>query len=194
MKRRLRRRLEQTLVLGGVLGVCLGAGSSASAAPIAGQIGFTGDYVATPAGPFQDITGLSFPASSTESEVKAANGSFLPILGLTGDFFNSFTFDPAGGVTEIWKIVNGGTTYSYDADTISVDFHDSTNLVLSAIGTLHVTGLEDMEATWTFSADAQQSIFIFSSISAVNPEPGSAILFMVGAAVCAASMRRTPSA
>jgi hypothetical protein len=55
-----------------------------------------------------------------------------------------FTWDSPGAITPlipVWKFVSGGLTYSFDLNSLHKDFASPDFLLLSGMGTAHITGL-----------------------------------------------------
>ena len=138
------------------------------AAPIVGEISFSGSYVV-------DNSNLSLATKFTSF------GNVTVSLGPTGDYtglagvsvtHSPFTFSPlpAGGVVPLWSIPSQPGT-SFDLLTLSVDFKSPTILLLTGKGTAHMAGRDNTPGTWILSANTLGSTFSFSSTNASNPNP-----------------------
>jgi hypothetical protein len=160
-----------------VAGIITLAGN-AVAIPITGSIGFSGDY--TVAGgnlataTSIDITGDDATVTGTVDGTFAAEGVSA------GDTatYNDFTFSPFAPVNDLWSI--GG--FSFDLNTLSIDFQSSSFLALSGSGLISYAGYADTAGLWTFTATTSGSNFTFASSSASDsvPEPGIALLLGIG--------------
>lgn len=98
-----------------------------------------------------------------------------------------FTWSPPTASTPInplWKFVSGGLTYSFDLTVLHLDFASPTGILLSGIGTAHITGFLDTVGHWDFSAQTQNlASFTFSATTtatAVVPDGGTTVA-MLGA-------------
>lgn len=121
---------------------------------------------------------------------------------LSGDYIGTsgaavtvtpYTWSPTTASTPInplWTFVSGGNTYSFDLSVLHRDFASPTGLLLSGIGTAHITGpgVEKLATTgyWDFSAQTLGlSTFTYSSTTRVPipavPDGGSSVA-MLGAA------------
>jgi VPDSG-CTERM motif len=104
-----------------------------------------------------------------------------------------FTFNPAGAstpVTPLWTFVSGGKTYSFDLSVVHEDFASPTGILLSGMGTAHITGELDTTGQWDFSGQTLGvDTFTFSSTTQVPtpttsvPDGGSTAL-LLGASFC----------
>lgn len=149
---------------------------SAMAAPITGEIGFTGIMTKyTPTGNIATATGLDFASAV----VNTASGSFspIPVLPPTAVTFKDFVFNPPAEVDNLWQLTYDSVTYAFDLKDIAVVFQSSAGLILEGTGILHVTGYDDTPGSWTFSG--QRTGMTFSAASTV-PEPGTMILLGAG--------------
>jgi hypothetical protein len=95
-------------------------------------------------------------------------------------------------VHNLWSFVSGGNTYSFDLLVLHQDFVSASGLLLSGIGTAHITGpgLEKMDTTGRWDLSAQSlglSSFTYSSSMVIPPQSvpddGTTVVLM-GAALC----------
>lgn len=75
-------------------------------------------------------------------------------------------------INPLWTFTSGGNTYSFDLSVLHEDFASPTGLLLSGLGTAHITGPEidtlDTSGHWSFSAQSLDlSTFTFSSTTKV---------------------------
>jgi len=106
-----------------------------------------------------------------------------------------FIWNPPGASTPInplWTFMSGGNTYSFDLSMLHSDFASPTGLLLSGLGTAHITGpgLDKLPTTGLWNLSAQTfgvSTFTFSSTTQVptNVLDGGSTAMMLGLALCA---------
>jgi|SRR5579872_2044316 len=163
---------------------------SLQAIPITGSISFSGTST---------IDGTSFVTAT-------AFTSFQDVFvgapsALSGDYVGTsgaavtmapFIWAPPTTSTPIqplWTFVSGGDTYSFDLGVLHEDYASPTGLLLSGLGTAHITGpgLQELDTTgsWTFSAQTLGlATFTFSSTTTVPnqsvPDSGSTALLLGG--------------
>jgi len=122
---------------------------------------------------------------------------------LSGDYIGTsgaavtmtpFTWSPPTASTPInplWTFISGGNTYSFDLSVLHEDFASPVGLLLSGLGTAHVSGpgmeLLDTTGNWSFSAQTSGlATFTFSSTTAVPTSgvpDGGTTSAMLGAAL-----------
>lgn len=163
------------------------------AAPIVGEISFSGSYTV-------DNTNLTLTAKFLSfSDVTVSLGPTGDYAGLDGISVthSPFTFDPlpVGGVVPLWAVSSSPTT-NFDLQTLNVDFESPSLLLLTGKGIAHMAGRDDTAGSWILSANTLGSTFSFSSTNAspLNtppiPEPGTALFGMALLGVAAIRRRR----
>ena len=166
---------------------------NASAAPIIGEISFSGSYTIdnsnlTLATKFLGFSGVTVSMAPT--------GDYAGLEGFSVTH-SPFTFDslPVGGVVPLWSIpASPGTTF--DLLTLSVDFESPSVLLLTGKGIAHKTGRDNTPGTWILSANTLGSTFSFSSTNASTqnipsvPEPGTVLFGIALLGVTAIRGRR----
>ncbi len=172
-----------------------------SAAPISGDVTFTGSWQAKAANKttnvgIEDAAHINF----IKAEVDAALGDFAGSDGSVASF-TDFTFDPfEGPVRPLWTIVVDGTTFSFDLENVTLGLQTSTLLVLAGTGTVSASGFgsdgfDTTEFMWEFSGNSTGSILSFSAISYNVPEPSVVGLLGLGLiAMGAVGVRRRRAA
>lgn len=173
-----------------MLSICGLSCADTSAAPIVGEISFSGSYTI-------DNTNLTLATKFlTFSSVTVSMGPTGDYVGLAGFSVSHtpFAFDPlpVGGVVPLWSIpASPGTTF--DLLTVSIDFESPSILLLTGRGIAHMAGRDNTVGSWILSANTLGTTFSFSSSNASPPttpapEPSTA-LFGLGI-LGVATMRR----
>ena len=106
----------------------------------------------------------------------ALSGDYVGTSGATVTLV-PFIWDPPTASTPLnplWSFVSGGNTYSFDLSVLHEDFASPTGLLLSGLGTAHITGpgVEKLDTSghWNFSAQTLGlATFTFSSTTTVPP-------------------------
>ncbi len=155
----------------------LAMGSSAvMAAPITGDIAFTG---------LSTVSGEVVTFNGNSATVAYADGDFSATPVIAGDVavFNSLDYStPFSPVTPLWTI--GG--FSFDLETIVVGpTGPGVDLALSGTGTLMKAGYDNTAYNWAYSGNdiGGGTLQVFSSSAAPPtsvPEPGSLALLGLG--------------
>jgi hypothetical protein len=90
-------------------------------------------------------------------------------------------------VSPLWTFVSGGDTYSFDLGVLHEDYASPTGLLLSGLGTAHITGpgglLETATGNWDFSAQTLGlATFTFSSTTSIPtqsvPDGGTTVVLL----------------
>src|SRR5580704_11826976 len=95
--------------LAGALAVLGSIGTAAQATPISGSIGFTGAFTQN-GGTLGDLTTAT---SMTISTIKVGDttGNFVGATELT--FASPILVNPASGLSALWTVLDGSTTYTF---------------------------------------------------------------------------------
>jgi len=171
-------KLAKLLLATSISALC----GTATAIPITGSIGLTGDYIVTGGTGLGDATGIDIIGD--DATVEGRVGGTFAAEGITAGqtaYHSDFTFAPFSGVANLWTV--GG--FSFDLEVLSIDYQSSVALVLSGSGTIRHAGYDDTFGTWVFTSNNLDSSFTFSSSNA--PEPGVALLLGAGLAAFGAS-------
>lgn len=155
--------------------------TSAWAIPITGTINFTGSEILTPAGAdLLSATGINFGATQVEG---FGVGTYAAIAADTPVTFTDFTFKPASEIAPIasfWTLTQLGTTYSFDLDSLNIEFQSANFLNLLGEGVLHATGYDSTPGNWFYSSQDGGTAFSAESSPAPVPEPGTIVLLGAG--------------
>jgi len=155
--------------------ICLAA-PSAMAIPFSGDISFSGRDTL-------DNNNLNLATkflTFSHVVVSSGDGQYVGVAPGTAATFTPFTFRPATvPVIPLWTFTFGGNTYSFNATTMTIEFSNSTNLVVSGHGTAFITGFDASPGVWTISANTSGATASFSSSTGV-PEPASLLLLGLG--------------
>jgi protein with PEP-CTERM/exosortase system signal len=162
---------------------------NSQAIPITGAISFSGTatmdgtsfLTATKFTSFQDVdVGAASALSGSYAGTSGAAVTVTP-----------FTWNPPTASTPInplWAFMSGGNTYSFDLSALHLDFASTTGLLLSGLGTAHITGpgstFQDTSGSWNFSSQTLGlATFTFSSTTTIAnnvPDGGSTAILLGG--------------
>ena len=186
----------KTIIILAITGLALGA--QAIPTPISGSLSLSGTIT---------MDGTSF---LTATKFTAFENVFVGgPSSLSGDYIGTsgatvtvtpFTWSPpttSTPISPLWTFVSGGNTYSFDLSVLHADYASPTGLLLSGLGTAHITGpgLEKLDTTghWDFSAQTLGlSTFTYSSTTTVPtgvPDGGSTVA-MLGAGLLGMGLMR----
>jgi len=184
--------------------------SAAQAAPITGQVNFTGGVygvsdlahkATTRVTDWANAKALDFTTSlPTAAAVKqflnqgiSQTGTYDPLNSPVGNgrvTFKDFAFNPGlspNPVNPLWTITDNSVTYSFVMNSVSVKSQGSSFLVLKGLGTLSVTGYDDTNGSFNFSASGfANTNFKFGFSGGALPTPIPAALFFVAPALLGA--------
>lgn len=176
------------IILTGTLAAWAGFSPLIHASPIAGSIGFTGTYLQN-GGTMGDLTtATSFNINSTT--VGTATGGF------SGASLISFTtpiaVNPATGLSVLWSVLVGGTTYTFTSTA------ETQNLTTPSA--LHVTGTgvisdgiaaDASVGTWQLGFGVSGDSFQWQSTGASTPAPdGGSTILLLGATISSLGLLR----
>ena len=166
-----------------------GFASNSPAIPITGAISFSGTATADGSSFLTATKFISFQdvdvgaASSLSGSYTGTSGAAVTVT--------PFTWNPPTASTPInplWTFVSGGNTYSFNLSALHLDFASTTGLLLSGLGTAHISGpgldFQDTSGYWEFSTQTLGlSTFTFSSTTTTSnnvPDGGSTALMLGG--------------
>ena len=159
-----------------VLAIACFLSREASAAPIVGEISFSGSYTVDNSNLLLATKFLSF---SNVTVSALPTGDYLGLDGAAVTH-SAFTFSPfpVGGAVPLWTIPSAPGT-SFDLLSLTVEFQSSSILLVKGTGIAHKAGRDNTPGNWIFSANTLGSTFSFSSTNASEPspvpEPGTAL-------------------
>ena len=163
----------------------------ASAAPIVGEISFSGSYTVDNS----DLTlATKFLSFSNVTVSAMPTGDYLGLDGVAVTHA-AFTFDPfpVGGAVPLWTIPSAPGT-SFDLLALSVEFESSSIILIKGTGIAHKAGRDNTPGDWILSANTLGTTFSFSSTNASDqtavPEPGTALFGLALLGVTAIRRRR----
>ena len=176
-----------------VLGISALLCDAASAAPIVGEISFSGSYTIDNSNLTLATKFLSF---SNVTVSLGPTGDYAGLAGLPVTHM-PFTFDPlpVGGVVPLWSVPSSPGT-SFDLLTVSIDFESPNILLLTGQGIAHKAGRDNTVGSWILSANTLGTTFSFSSTNASPPstrpipEPGTVLFGIALLGVTAIRRRR----
>jgi hypothetical protein len=164
-----------------------GLAATARAIPtITGGVSLSGGYILDTG---NLATAHGFTSFSSVVVAAAPTGSYV---GTAGDAvtMKPFTFDPITvPVVDLWKFTGpSSVVYSFELDSMSVDFRNSSSLLLSGSGILNIVGPTALTSyapttgTWTFTANSLGGTFSFSSSNGAAGVPdGGTTALLLGA-------------
>lgn len=169
-------KLNKILKVGAALGAAFALTSAASAGFISGGISLGGGYATNTGNLNTATTFTSFTAIST-----GGTGNFSPVTLGTAVTQTGFTFNPlpSGGVTNLWTVTIGATTYAFDLSSpISIIQPGDNTLTLKGTGKLKITGFTNTPGTWVFTANQAGGSFSFSSSNGAVPDGGTTVALL----------------
>jgi hypothetical protein len=119
-----------------------------------------------PAGSATAITNFS-----SDTVTSSAPGNYAGLGGLVAGW-SPFAFAPAVvPVVPLWTFSTNGSTYSFDATSVQLDFQNTNFINIYGSGIAHLTGYADTPGTWSIGIGQIGSSYTFAastSVSATN--------------------------
>ncbi len=173
------------------------AASSATAAPLNGDIQFTGSGTLNNTGPDDatQITNFSATtnlAGSTGDYAAISDGTSVTIANLD---FTSVGYTGNLAISNFWSVTDGGVTYSFDLETITLNSVVGEAIIIQGRGTAKSTaaGQDDFGGTFQLSTSGGDTSITFSSTTSVPDSGHTAALLglsMLGLAGLARRLRK----
>ena len=157
----------------------VGFSISVQATPITGSIGFTGTYTQNGGTKGNLTTATSFSIASTT--ISTTSGSFVGAT--TPVFASPIAVNPATGLSTLWSVLVGSTTYSFLVTTETEPLDIASTIVL--LGTGNITDGNPLDITagvWQLSFGVSGDSFTWQATSAANVPDGGTTVMLLGAA------------
>lgn len=170
------------------------ASQAAQALSIAGEIVFSSTGGATLDSTQSTATTVTFGGE----EVDLGLGHYSGIASGTAATFSSpFVFGGVGttgpnAIVDLWKVIVGPTTYSFDLATITINEMSGGSRNLEGLGTAHITGFTSTAGIWSMNFSGASTTVTFSSAThAPVPDSGAtSALLGIGLLGLAGAARR----
>jgi hypothetical protein len=165
-------------IMAATVAVLVGISTTVQATPINGSIGFSGLYKQN-GGTVGDLTTAnSFTIASTL--ILSATGDFT---GATlGSFASPITVNPASGLSTLWSVIVGSTTYTFNVTSESESLDSASQINLLGAGTITDGNPADTTAgTWQLGFGVSGDSFIWQSTSSANVPDGGTTAMLLGA-------------
>lgn len=126
-------------------------------------------------------------------------GSYATVPSATATMFNNFTFIGDGSAAmllapdmPIWTFTIGGTTYSFDLLALTNGHVDQGSMSFSGTGIAHITGFDDIPASFALQGAGTNFEFtLSSSTTSTNSTPdGGTTLALLGLGLSAVGIVR----
>jgi hypothetical protein len=182
-------------ILAGALFSCWLCCPQAQAAPVTGDIGFSGgvSFDTNSLATATEVTAWSSPVvSSTSGSFATANGG-VP-LNTPVSMTPTWVFNPSTAYSPLWSLTYnaGADSYSFNLAASTIVTQNAGLLYITGIGTVMGTGFDNTPGNWSFSVTSagggSHANFSFQSDTAAVPEGSTAVLFAIGG-TCLASSR-----
>lgn len=193
-------KLKTTLMLGAVT-LALGFSTAANAAFINGTINFssgagTGLLLRDAGG--GNTTNLAAAVGVNNwgtPQVDLTSGNFTVIpSGTAATFTAPWIFDPSTATSPLWSVTFGGTTFTFNLTSSTIQVRNSVALYVTGTGTVTGTGFQATPGTWSFSPsnrpDGQGRFSWAGSTGTGVPDGGTTVALLGGALLGLAGLRR----
>jgi len=175
----------------------------ASAQSITGDIDFSGNVsfntgdlaTATSVTQFRDVGGMAGFLN-----VSGTSGSFTAIpLSTDAAFTTPYVFSPSTPYNPLWTVTSGGTTFSFQLLSSTIQSQSATFLNVTGAGILTGTGFAPTPGMWSFTSTTSaggrtDNKFGFAANTSAVPDGGSALALLGISLVGIQVLRRKLSA
>jgi hypothetical protein len=173
---------NKLMIMAGAVAALVSIGSVAQATPITGSVGFTGTYTQN-GGTFGDLTTANSMTINTTT-IGTTSGSFVGATLVS--FASPINVNPATGLTTLWSVLVGSTTYKFTSTSESQNLTTPTGLHLLGTGVITDGNAADTTTgTWQLGFGVSGDSFQWQSTAAANkvvPDSGSTSM-LLGAAL-----------
>lgn len=174
---------NKLIIMAGAVAALVSIGSVARATPIVGSVGFTGTYTQTGGTKGNLTTATSMKITSTA--IGTATGNFAGASLVS--FAPTFAVNPATGLTALWSILVGSTTYTFTSTYESQNLTSPTGLHLLGTGLItDGNATDNTTGTWQLGFGVSGDSFQWQSTAATataNVPDGGPTTMMLGAAL-----------
>lgn len=152
--------------------------SSVQATPITGSIGFGGTYTQN-GGNSGDLSTATTMSINTVT-IQSTTGSFI---GATSPIFATpIAVNPGTGLSQLWQVLVGAVTYTFNVTSESQPFTSASQLNLAGSGTITDSIGDSAAGTWQLGFGVSGDSFTWQSTSAANvPDGGTTVALLGGA-------------
>ncbi len=181
--------MKNTLItMVGAMAALVSFSSVLQATPITGSIGFTGTYIQN-GGTLGDLTtATSMNINSTT--VGTATGSFASASLIS--FTTPIAVNPATGLTTLWSVLVGTTTYTFVATSEAQNLTSPSALHMLGTGVIHDgNAADDTTGTFQLGFGVSGGSFQWQSTAApVGAPDGGSTILLFGAALTSLTFLR----
>lgn len=170
---------NKLIITAAAVATLMGFCATVQATPITGSIGFGGTYTQN-GGTFGDLS----TATSMTIDTVNIQSTFGSFVGATSPIFASpIAVNPATGLTQLWSVIVGAVTYTFNVTSESQPFTSSTQLNLQGNGVISDNLGDSATGTWQLGFGKSGDSFTWQSTSAANVPDGGMTAALLGGAL-----------